>query len=102
RLDSATPNERRATTVSGPSFLGLSSTSDSSTGYSYLYEDDPPKSHVGMIVLLLCLVVLGGAVYWQWQPIQNWILTRASQKVDVGAPAPTASQPGSSTASSDN
>jgi outer membrane biosynthesis protein TonB len=98
-LESATPIEQPATTVTGPSFLGLSGTSDSTTGYSYLYEDEPPKSHAGVILLLLCLIVLGGVLYWQWQPIQSWILTRASQKVDTGTPA---AQPGSSTASSDN
>lgn len=98
-LESASPIEQPATTLSGPSFLGLSSGSNGSDSYSYLYEDEAPRSHAGFLAFLLLLVIAGGVVYWQWQPIQNWVINRANQKVDTGTPAPTA---GSSTASSDN
>lgn len=96
---SPTQIEEPVATVSGPSFLGLSSGSNGSQGYSYLYEDEPPKSHAGFFMFLLLVAVLGGVLYWQRQPIQNWVVNRANQKVDTGTPASTA---GSSTASSDN
>lgn len=90
--------------ISGPSFLGISSTSESAPGYSYLYEDEPPKSHAGLVVFLLVMAVLGGVLYYEWQPLHTWVVNKAQQKVDVGAPAPTQgpATPGSSTASSDN
>ncbi|MGH9521338.1 MAG: hypothetical protein ACRD3E_02265, partial [Terriglobales bacterium] len=90
--------------VSGPSILGLGSTSDSSSGYSYLYEDEPPKSHAGLVVFLICLIALGGVLYWQWQPLTTWVVNKANRKVDTGAPGmnQAPATPGSSTASSDN
>lgn len=100
----APPSEQSGATVSGPSFLGLSSTSESAPGYSYLYEDEPPKSHAGLVVFLLVLAALGGVLYYEWQPLHTWVVNKAQQKVDVGAPAPTQgpATAGSSTASSDN
>ena len=51
--------------ISGPSFLGISSTNESAPGYSYLYEDELPKSHAGLVVFLLVLAVLGGVLYYE-------------------------------------
>ena len=102
-LESATPIEQSGGMLSGPSFLGLGSTSDSSSGYSYLYEDEAPKSHAGLVVFLICLFALGGVLYWQWQPLKTWVVNKANSKVNTGiAPTQAPSTPGSSTASSDN
>ncbi len=51
--------------VHGPSFLGLAA--DPKVEFHYLYEDEQPRSHVGLVVFLL--LILGGAGYlgWQWQ-----------------------------------
>jgi Sel1 repeat len=91
------------TTVGGPSFLGLSSGNGDSS-YSYLYEDEQPKSHLGTLVFLLLLAVLAGIVYMKWQPIRDYVvnaaLTHSQQGRTPQTPAPT--EPGSTTASSDN
>jgi hypothetical protein len=50
--------------VHGPSFLGLAD--DPKVEFHYLYEDEPPRSHVGMIVLLLVIAAAGGFIGWQW------------------------------------
>ena len=91
------------TTVSGPSFLGLSSGSGSSSGYSYLYEDEPSSSHGGLVFLLI-LAILGGVVYWKWQPLRDYVVNAAMNHSQTGRAAPSAAptQPGSTTASSDN
>ncbi len=52
-------------TVSGPSFLGLADEPTKSE-FHYLYEDEPPRSYVGLLVVLLIAVGIGGAAYWQW------------------------------------
>src|SRR5438477_999631 len=51
--------------VHGPSFLGLAE--DPKVEFHYLYEDEQPRSHVGLVVFLL--LILGAASYlgWQWQ-----------------------------------
>lgn len=91
------------TTVSGPSFLGLSSGSGSSSSYSYLYEDEQPGSHAGGLVFLLVLAVLAGVVYWKWQPLRDYVVNAAMTHSQSGRAAPAApTQPGSTTASSDN
>lgn len=51
--------------VHGPSFLGLSE--DPKAEFSYLYEDEPPRSHAGWIVIVLLLLVAGGLIGWQWR-----------------------------------
>jgi hypothetical protein len=50
--------------VHGPSFLGLAE--DPKTEFHYLYEDEPPRSHAGLIFVLILLLALGGAGYWQY------------------------------------
>src|SRR5215475_10281997 len=50
--------------VHGPSFLGLAE--DPKTEFHYLYEDEPPRSHAGLIFVVIWLMALGGAGYWQY------------------------------------
>jgi hypothetical protein len=50
--------------VHGPSFLGLAE--DSKTEFHYLYEDEPPRSHAGLIFVVILLLAIGGAAYWQY------------------------------------
>jgi hypothetical protein len=52
-------------TVHGPSFLGLAE--DPKTEFHYLYEDDPPRSHAGLIFFAILLAAVGGFGYWQWK-----------------------------------
>jgi len=58
------------TTISGPSFLGLTDTSESDQT-SYLLEDNRPRGGKSWIVLFLLLVILGGIVWWQSDAIQR-------------------------------
>ncbi len=51
--------------VHGPSFLGLSE--DPKVEFNYLYEDEPTRSHAGLIVVLLLLIGAGGFLGWQWR-----------------------------------
>lgn len=51
--------------VHGPSFLGLAE--DPKVEFHYLYEDEQPKSRVGLIVFLLIMLGAGGALAWQWR-----------------------------------
>lgn len=99
------PEPVEPTTVSGPSFLGLSSGSGSGDStYSYLYEDEQPKSHAGALAFLLVLAVVAAGVYWKWQPIKDYVVNAALTHSQTGrAPEPAApTQPGSTTASSDS
>lgn len=77
------------TTVGGPSFLGLSSAESSNGGYSYLFQDEPERSHKGRWVFLLVLVALGGVVYAKWQPIRDYVVTTA---ISHSRPKPAAAQ----------
>ena len=107
RRPSAAPAEQ-PTTLSGPSFLGLSSSSGDSS-YSYLYEEEQPKSHAGAIVFLIVLAILAAVVYWQWQPIHDFVVNTALSHSNVGRPSPTqgttpessAPAPGTTAATSD-
>jgi hypothetical protein len=71
--------EREETTVSGPSFLGLSGseTPSSSSGYSYLFQDEPEKSHTGLYVFLFLLIIGGAVLYWKWQPVRDYVVSTA-------------------------
>ena len=52
-------------TVHGPSFLGLSE--DARTEFHYLYEDEQPKSHLGLVFFVLVLMAGAGFLAWQWR-----------------------------------
>ena len=54
--------------VHGPSFLGLADdAADPKVEFHYLYEDEPPKSHVGLIILLFIALGAAGFAGWQWK-----------------------------------
>ena len=76
------------TTLSGPSFLGLSGSGNGSS-YSYLYEDEQPSSHAGTLVFLLVLAILAGVIYWKWQPLHDYVVNTALAHSNTGKPAPT-------------
>lgn len=59
------------TTISGPSFLGLTDTSSDSDQSSYLLEDNRSGSGGAWVVLLLLLAILGGIIWWQRDAIQR-------------------------------
>lgn len=51
--------------VHGPSFLGLAE--DPKVEFHYLYEDEQPKSHLGLVLFLFLLLGGGGFLVWQWR-----------------------------------
>jgi hypothetical protein len=51
--------------VHGPSFLGLAD--DPKVEFHYLYEDERPSSHVGLILLLFIAIGAAGYLGWQWK-----------------------------------
>ncbi len=59
------PQTTKAEEVHGPSFLGLSE--DPKVEFHYLYEDEQPRSHVGLIVFVLLLLGAGGFLGYQWR-----------------------------------
>src|SRR5215469_9935374 len=78
--------------VHGPSFLGLAE--DPKTEFHYLYEDEPPRSHAGLIFVVILLLGLGGAGYWQY--IHNGFpfnrLTSASGSTPAAPPSASPSE----------
>jgi hypothetical protein len=75
--------------VHGPSFLGLAE--DPKTEFHYLYEDEAPSSHAGLIFVLILLTAAGGAGYWQWRhngfPF-NRLTSSSSQASSPSEPSP--------------
>lgn len=51
--------------VHGPSFLGLAE--DPKVEFHYLYEDEQPRSRVGLVVFLLIILGSAGYLAWQWR-----------------------------------
>jgi TPR repeat protein len=87
--------------LSGPSFLGLSGPANTSEDYSYLMDEQEHSSHVGSYVFLVLLLILGAAVYLNWQPIHTWVVNTALSHMKTAAPAqPAPAQP--SAAQTDN
>jgi hypothetical protein len=78
-------------TVHGPSFLGLAE--DPRAEFHYLYEDEPPRSHAGLIFIVILLFALGGFGYWQWShngfPF-NRLSTMRSSAQPSGSPSEVA------------
>jgi hypothetical protein len=56
---------RSAENVHGPSFLGLAE--DPKVEFHYLYEDEQPRSHVGLVFFLLLILGAAGYLGWQWR-----------------------------------
>src|SRR5438067_6818921 len=75
--------------VHGPSFLGLSE--DPKVEFHYLYEDEPPRSHVGLIFFLLIIFGAAGYLGWQWKH-GGFPFNRLSGS-SSGAPEQSASPP---------
>lgn len=80
--------------VHGPSFLGLAE--DPKTEFHYLYEDEPARSYAGVVFVVILLVVVGGAGYWQWKhngfPFNRLGATTAQQSASPSEVAPAQSQ----------
>ena len=78
--------------VHGPSFLGLSE--DPKVEFSYLYEEEPTRSHAGLVAILILLIAGGGYLGWQWRhngfPFNR--LNASSSPVSPAAPSPDTSQ----------
>jgi len=55
----------RSENVHGPSFLGLGE--DPKVEFHYLYEDEQPRSHVGLVIFLLIIFGAAGYLGWQWR-----------------------------------
>jgi hypothetical protein len=51
--------------VHGPSFLGLAE--DPKVEFHYLYEDDQPRSRVGLILMLFIAIGAAGYLGWEWK-----------------------------------
>ncbi len=78
--------------IAGPSFLGLSeSPADAETG-NYLLEDEPRRSRVGLLVLLLALLVVGAVFAYQrhYIALPNWVVSQLHlQKPAAAMTAPS-------------
>ncbi len=94
RRDERTVDEGR-TAVGGRALAGLSNSGAPGNGrYSYLFQDEPERSHTALWVLLLILLVLGGVVYLNWRPIRDYVLTMASMHSATRPPAVATTTPG--------
>jgi cytoskeletal protein RodZ len=87
--------------VHGPSFLGLAE--DPKVEFHYLYEDEQPRSHVGLVLLLAIILGGGGYLGWQWRH-NGFPFNRLSAASGVGAApsadaAPTTTAPNQETSS---
>jgi hypothetical protein len=86
------PPRAAATSLSGPSFLGLSSPGATDEGgYSYLLDDQESPSRVGRWVAVLLLIALAVAIYQEWQPLKTWVHTIAAVHTAPPPPKPVAS-----------
>jgi hypothetical protein len=87
------PVSGSAESVHGPSFLGLSE--DPKVEFSYLYEEEPTRSHAGLIAILLLLIGAGGFLAWQWRH-NGFPFSRLSAGTSSGqqaSPAPSGAAP---------
>lgn len=79
-----------AENVHGPSFLGLAE--DPKVEFHYLYEDEQPRSHVGLVIFLLIIFGAAGALGWQWKhngfPFNR--LTASTSSNQSGSPSEVA------------
>lgn len=87
----------RSTEIHGPSFLGLSGSSDST---AYLLEDEGGGSNAVRIVFLLILLAAAAVVWWKWEPIKTYVWTQASMHAQEAKPATANPQTDASTADS--
>lgn len=59
--------------LGGPSFLGLNGPTEDGS-FTYLLEDEEPRSHTGRRVLLLLLAVAVGVAAWQWRSVSDFVI----------------------------
>jgi hypothetical protein len=88
--------ERPSDRLHGPSFLGLAD--DPKSEFHYLYEDEQPRSHVGLIVLFVLLIAAVGVdAYWQWRhggfPFNRPIASGFARQPVPAAPSAGQNQP---------
>jgi len=80
--------------VHGPSFLGLAE--DPKVEFHYLYEDEQPRSRVGLVVFLLLILGAAGALGWQWHnggfPFNHQGSASSGQSASPSEVAPAMSQ----------
>jgi hypothetical protein len=73
--------------VHGPSFLGLAE--DPKVEFHYLYEDEQPRSHVGVVVFLLLILGAAGYLGWQWKnagfPFNGQLASRSGGSAQTSA-----------------
>ncbi len=79
--------------IAGPSFLGLG---ESPSDTSYLLDDEPRRSRVGIVILLLALLAAGGVFAYQrhYFELPNWLMQRLQAHKPSAAASPPASNTG--------
>jgi hypothetical protein len=84
--------EAQDESVHGPSFLGLAE--DPKVEFHYLYEDEEPKSHAGLVLIVLVFLGAAGFLGWQWKnngfPFNR---LNAATSANSSAGAPTSASP---------
>lgn len=85
--------------VHGPSFLGLSDDQrdEDREDFKYTYEDEPKRSRVGLIAVVVLLLAAAGVLGWQWRhdgfPFSRLgANSTAAQSASPTSAAPDASQ----------
>lgn len=82
RIRQPEPAPPPTSTLSGPSFLGLSQPSRGNEDVTYLFEEEQPKrTYWRFLLLMLILAVVGGLGYLQYKRSGNsWTAPWANQK----------------------
>lgn len=82
RIRQPQPASPPSSTLSGPSFLGLSQPARGSEDVTYLFEEEQPKrTYWRFILLILILAVVGGLGYLQYRRSgSSWTAPWANQK----------------------
>src|SRR4051812_1028512 len=88
--DPVLPKEHYPTSISGPSFLGLTDSSESDATEYLLEEDRPRNTHYGWFVFSAIATTILAVVGWlEWQAIRTGKLPVAGQTTTTAAEAPT-------------
>ncbi|MDP9158608.1 MAG: hypothetical protein M3O09_00045, partial [Acidobacteriota bacterium] len=77
--------DTHASTVSGPSFLGLSN-EPTNENFQYLLEDPDGDSHRGKYLVLFLLIAIGLGLGWQWKHGAFPFAGRETQTAASGSP----------------
>jgi hypothetical protein len=83
------------TTISGPSFLGLTDSSDEDDATSYLLQDERPRSgHFGWFLFSVIAVAVLAVIGWmEWKAIQTGKLPVPGLQTTSAGPAPQQTPP---------